>query len=61
MDGVRVGRGWKRWEDIRPCLRGKKDTQRFEDIFNEIYSEKQTICRTKRLHGADIRGQKNFF
>uniref|UniRef100_A0A251TGK8 Uncharacterized protein n=1 Tax=Helianthus annuus TaxID=4232 RepID=A0A251TGK8_HELAN len=29
----RIGRGWKRWEDIGPCLRGEEDAQRFEDIF----------------------------
>ncbi|KAJ0699404.1 hypothetical protein HanRHA438_Chr10g0439871 [Helianthus annuus] len=31
--GERIGRGWKRWEDIGPCLRGEEDARRFEDIF----------------------------
>ncbi|MFS7983531.1 putative exocyst complex component Exo70, cullin repeat-like-containing domain superfamily [Helianthus anomalus] len=47
--GERVGRGWKRWEDIRPCLRGEEYAQRFEGIFfNEMSSKKQTVCRAKR-------------
>ncbi|MFS8022060.1 hypothetical protein Hanom_Chr16g01435001 [Helianthus anomalus] len=29
----RVGRVWKRWEGIGPCLREEEDAQRFEDIF----------------------------
>ncbi|MFS8033961.1 hypothetical protein Hanom_Chr17g01575641 [Helianthus anomalus] len=32
-DVRRVGRCWKRWEDIGPCLRGEEDVQSFEHIF----------------------------
>ncbi|KAF5806430.1 hypothetical protein HanRHA438_Chr05g0230371 [Helianthus annuus] len=41
--------GWKSWEDIGPCLRGDEDAQRFEDIFNEMSSKKETVCKAKRL------------
>ncbi|MFS8032794.1 hypothetical protein Hanom_Chr17g01561861 [Helianthus anomalus] len=48
--GKKKKKGWKRCKDIGPCLRGEKDTHRFEDIFfNEMSSKKQTACRTKRL------------
>ncbi|KAJ0678493.1 hypothetical protein HanOQP8_Chr12g0448581 [Helianthus annuus] len=61
-EGSESNPGWKRWEDIGPCLRGEEDEQRFEDIFfNETSSKKQTVCRAKRLRDTDIRGQKRFF
>ncbi|MFS7965976.1 hypothetical protein Hanom_Chr09g00768421 [Helianthus anomalus] len=57
MIGLRLGgegwrEGWKRWEDIGPCLRGEEDAQRFEYIFNEMSFKKQTVCRAKHLRVA---------
>ncbi|MFS7919397.1 hypothetical protein Hanom_Chr03g00212251 [Helianthus anomalus] len=40
---------WKRWEDIGPCLRGKRTRRGLKTFFNEMSSKKQTVCRAKRL------------
>ncbi|MFS8001623.1 hypothetical protein Hanom_Chr13g01192491 [Helianthus anomalus] len=54
----RVGRGRNTLDHV--CV-GKMMRRGLKTFFNKMSSKKQTVCRAKRLHSADIRGQKRFF